>query len=83
MAKALVGVIRQMNKTGKLAHLSDGLAKDEVKSVTRKVGEPQKKGRSVGSVGAQLSEPMKQAKALRAVSRAKQIVDDGLEVVPG
>lgn len=84
MAKALVGVIRQMNKTGKLAfHLSDGLAKDEAKSVTHKVGEPQKKGKSAGSVGAQLREPVKQAKAVRAVSRAKQTVDDSLEVVPG
>jgi hypothetical protein len=71
-----------MNKTGKLAfHLSDGLAKDEAKSVTRKVGEPQKKGKSAGS--AQLREPVKQAKAVRAVSRAKQTVDDSLEVVPG
>lgn len=84
MAKALVGVIRQMNKTGEFSfHLSDRPAKGETRSVKHKVGEPQKKDKPPRSAGAQLREPGKQVKALRAVRRPKHAADSNLEVVPG
>lgn len=60
MAKALIKIIRQMNKSGELAaQLSDGIDKDETEPRARGGGEAPKRSSGRESIGVALREPTK------------------------